>query len=428
MRRALGVREAVALGVGGTIGGGIFVLVGAAAGLAGPAILLAFLLAFIAALLIALPYAELACRYPEAGGGYAFTRAVLGRAWGFTMGWAYWGAYVFVSGYVTLGFGGYLHDLTGLDSISGALTLIAVCAAFNFAGIKLSGRSQLIVVFLALGSLIGFGLSGLPHVRTDYLLPFLPMGVSGVLKTTLLAFLAFGGFDMVAAAGEEVQQPRRNLPLAILLTLAIVLGIYLLVAYVAIGVLPWRMLGASPAPLADAAEIFLGPIGRRLVLGVAVLTTAATANAVLVTTSRISFAMARDDLLPKSLASVHPLTGTPRIAVVVSAALLGLVALAGSIRVAAMVGGFLYVAQFIPPLIVLVLLRRRGEQSPAFQTPLPFVVLPLALGACVVLLASSGQVGVFGGGAWLLAGLLVFQRSSLLRLLYGVKTSRIARG
>src|SRR3546814_14483456 len=100
LRRALGLRGAVALGVGGTIGGGIFVLVGHTAALAGPAALLAFGLAFIASLLIALPYAELACRYPEAGGGYVFVREVLGRGWGFLMGWVFWGAYIFVSGYV----------------------------------------------------------------------------------------------------------------------------------------------------------------------------------------------------------------------------------------------------------------------------------------------------------------------------------------
>ena len=106
LRRMLGLREAVALGIGGTVGGGIFVLVGAAAGTAGPAAVLAYLLAFAASLAIALPYAELACRLPLAGGGYAFVRAVLGPEWGFLMGWRYWGAYVVLSGYVTLGFGG----------------------------------------------------------------------------------------------------------------------------------------------------------------------------------------------------------------------------------------------------------------------------------------------------------------------------------
>lgn len=106
LRRGMGLGEAVALGVGGTIGGGIFVLVGSAAGAAGPGALIAFGLAFLASLAIAVPYAELACRYPEAGGGYAFARILLGRRLGFLMGWGFWGAYVFISGYVTLGFGG----------------------------------------------------------------------------------------------------------------------------------------------------------------------------------------------------------------------------------------------------------------------------------------------------------------------------------
>src|SRR6266545_1936188 len=111
LRRALGLREAVTPGLGGTVGGGIFVLIGSAAGQAGPAVLLSFGLAFLVSLVIALPYAELACRLPRAGGGYAFTREILGPGWGFLMGWGYLGAYVFASGYVTLGFGGYLEPL-----------------------------------------------------------------------------------------------------------------------------------------------------------------------------------------------------------------------------------------------------------------------------------------------------------------------------
>lgn len=87
LRRQLGLVEALALGIGGTIGGGIFVLVGAASGVAGPAVLVSFVLAFLASLSIALPYAELACLYPIAGGGYAFTHSVFGRNWGFFMGW-----------------------------------------------------------------------------------------------------------------------------------------------------------------------------------------------------------------------------------------------------------------------------------------------------------------------------------------------------
>lgn len=407
LRRALGLRGAVALGVGGTIGGGIFVLVGHTAALAGPAALLAFGLAFVASLLIALPYAELACRYPEAGGGYVFVRAVLGRGWGFLMGWVFWGAYIFVSGYVTLGFGGYLASLTGLPATWSAVGLVLVCAAVNLAGVKLSGQLQVLVIGLALAGLLGFALLGMPSVDAGRYTPLMPHGFAGILSAALIAFLAFGGFDMVAAAGEEIEKPERNLPLAILLTLAIVLVVYLLVACAALGTLDWRELGASAAPLADAAQAFLGPVGARVVAVVAVLTTAATANAVLVVTSRISFAMARDGLLPAALARVGPATGAPWVAVVVSAAMLALVALVGTLHISTAIGGFLYVLHFIPPLLVLLKLRREGGPRPAFQMPWPKVLLPLAFVMALVLLASSGAAGLAGGAAWLALGLLM---------------------
>src|SRR5256884_6508531 len=258
LRRVLTLREAVALGVGGTIGGGIFVLVGAAAGRAGPGALLAFVLAFGVSLLIALPYAELACRYPLAGGGYAFARALLGPHWGFLMGWGYWGGYIFISGYVTLGFGGYLHALTGLSPVAGALALIGISTGINLAGVRLSGLVQSLVIGVAIVALLAFAVSGLPHVHIEQFTPFLPFGLSGVAVASLLAFLAFGGFDMVAAAGEEIASPERNLPRAILLTLFVVLGLYLLVTFVALGTLPWNELGRSPAPLAAAGNELLG--------------------------------------------------------------------------------------------------------------------------------------------------------------------------
>src|SRR5436853_4700362 len=178
LRRVLTLREAVAIGIGGTIGGGIFVLVGAAAGRAGPGALLAFLLAFGVSLLIALPYAELACRYPLAGGGYAFARALLGPHWGFLMGWGYWGAYIFISGYVTLGFGGYLHALTGLPPVPGARALIGISTAINLAGVRLSGQVQSVVIGVAIVALLAFSVLVLPHVLLVQFTPFLPYGFS----------------------------------------------------------------------------------------------------------------------------------------------------------------------------------------------------------------------------------------------------------
>jgi basic amino acid/polyamine antiporter, APA family len=408
LRRELGLREAVAIGVGGTVGGGIFVLVGVAAGLAGPAALLAFLLAFAVAMVVALPYAELACRLPLAGGGYAFAREVLGPRWGFLMGWGYGGAYLFVSGFVTLGFGGYLEAVTGVPKVGGAVALVAACTVVNLLGVKLSGRAQAVVVLVAVGGLTALVAWGLPELRLDHLGPLAPHGAHGVLQAALVAFLSLGGFDMVAAAGEEVHQPERNLPRAILLTLLGVVGLYLLVTLVALGSLPSARLGASAAPLADAAGVFGGAAARRLIVGCALLTTAATANAVLVVTSRVVFAMARDRLLPGGLAAVGRSGGAPWAAVLACGAGLAVVAAAGSVRFATSAGGFLYVLHFVPPLLALVLLRRRaGGRPAAFATPVPRLLIPLALVASAVLVVAAGRTGLLAGGAWLLAGVVL---------------------
>jgi len=180
------------------------------------------------------------------------------------------------------------------------------------------------------------------------------------------------------------------------------------VTFVALGTLPWNVLGRSPAPLAAAASQFLGSTGRQLTAVAAMLTTAATGNAVLIVTSRVAFAMARDGLLPGLVARVHPTTDVPWGAVVLNGILLAFIALTGSVMLLAVVGGFLYVLHFLFPLIALVILRRRGGPSPAFRTPAPQIVLPLACGGCLLLLVTSGWTGVLGGLGWLCVGLLAY--------------------
>jgi basic amino acid/polyamine antiporter, APA family len=401
--RVIGLRDAITLGVGGTIGGGVFVLIGAAAEVAGPAVLLSFLLAFVASLLIAMPYAELATRYPLAGGGYAVVRGVLGRWWGFLMGWAYWGAYLGLSGFVTLGFGGYLERLTGVPVLLGAGLLITAATAMNLLGLKLSSRAQGVILAAAAAALIAFAVVGAFHVRGDLLTPLMPAGWGGLFAGALLTFLSLNGYDVVAAAGEEIRHPERNLPLAMLGTLVLVLVLYLGVALAAVGTVPWQSLGDSASPLADVAGIFLGEHGRVFMAIAAVLTTAATGNAVLVVCSRISFAMARDGLLPAPLARVSG-RGVPSVAILVTGGFLVAVAATGSVRFASSSGGWLYLVHFVLLLAALVALRRRGGTRAAFRMPLPRVVIPLAFVACAVLFASAGPIGTVTGVVWLAVG------------------------
>jgi len=429
LRQTMRLRETVALGVGGTIGGAIFILVGMSINQAGPlGALLSFVLAFLAAVVIALPYAELACRYPLAGGGYAFVQAVLGRYWGFVMGWVYAGSWLFIGGYVSLGFGQYLQQLlfgkdprvlSGIFPTIGALSLIVGIVLVNLAGGRFFGRVQKGIVLLAVVTMIGYGATslycaaiGLHDANISRFALSLPHGISGILEVTPLAFLALAGFDMVATVGEEVEKPKRTLPLAILLTLGIVLLLYFLVTAATAAVLPRSALG-SLSPLSDAADQLFGRPGQQLIAFAAILTTAATVNAVLVATSRITFAMARDGLLPRFLAHVHPSTNVPRVAVLTNGAILALIALStlsgsDAVLLLARVGNFLYVLQFVFPLATLVVLRRRSKMVPSFRTPAPYLVLPLAFGGCLLLLYASGQRGIEIGLGWLTGGLLIY--------------------
>jgi basic amino acid/polyamine antiporter, APA family len=429
LRQTMRLRETVALGVGGTIGGAIFILVGRAINQAGPlGALLSFVLAFLASVVIALPYAELACRYPLAGGGYAFVQAVLGRYSGFVMGWVYAGSWFFIGGYASRGFGQYLQQLffgkeprilSGTFPIIGALSLIVGIVLVNLAGGRFFARVQKGIVLLAVVTMIGYGVAslysaviGLHDADISRFSLSLPHGISGILEVTPFAFLALAGFDMVATAGEEVEKPKRTLPLAILLTLGIVLLLYLLVTAATAAVLPPSALG-SLSPLSDAADQLFGRPGQQLIAFAAVLTIAATVNAVLVATSRITFAMARDGLLPPFLAHVHPSANVPRVAVLTNGAILALIALStlsgpDAVLLLGKVGNFLYVLQFVFPLAALVVLRRRSKMVPSFHTPAPYLVLPLAFGGCLLLLYASGQGGIEIGLGWLTGGLLIF--------------------
>jgi basic amino acid/polyamine antiporter, APA family len=221
------------------------------------------------------------------------------------MGWGYGGAWLLGSGYVTTGFGNYVQSLSGLPRVPVALALVAACTVLNVYGLRASARAQRLVLAAAIVGLAAFVVWGLPHVETRRLSPLLPHGVGGVLSATVLAFLALNGFDAIAAASEEIRDPARTVPRAVLHTLLIVGGLYTAVALVALGTMPLNALAHSQAPLADAAAGFGGGVARALVLVTAVVTLAATANAVVVVSSRVLFGMATVTFRPGWAGSVR---------------------------------------------------------------------------------------------------------------------------
>jgi APA family basic amino acid/polyamine antiporter len=320
------------------------------------------------------------------------------------MGWAYWGGYLIASGYVTLGFGGYLEQLSGLPRVPAAVGLVIVLALLNLRGVRVSSRFQTLLVAFEVTALFVIAGVGSMHARPALLTPFMPQGWSGVIAASLVAFLAFGGFDQVAAMGDEVHEPRRTLPCAILTSLLLVLILYLGLLYAALGSVPWQELSASTAPLALAAQEFLGGGVSVAVPLLALVATTATANALVLVTSRVLFAMAADGQVPTVLGRVAGRQQVPILAILVSVAGMILVAASGDLSLVVDATGFLYAGGFILTLAAYFRLRQRGTGSgSAFTVPAyPWVPLAaLALTSVVLLQARSGAlVGIF----WLALG------------------------
>lgn len=239
LRRTLGWKEATSLGIGAMVGAGIFVLSGVATGKAGPAVMVSFILASLLAILLGLCYGELASRYPRAGGSYEYARETMGGFIGTIVGWAYWGAWLAASSFVSQGFGHYLNALTGAPPKLSAVLLLIGLGMLNIVGIKFSGKLQVGIVCTVIAVLIGFFIFGFKNVNFSYYQPFSPNGFSGILEATLVGFLSIVGWDAIVASGEEIRNPKKVIPLAIITSIMVVLFLYLGLLFVSIGVIPW---------------------------------------------------------------------------------------------------------------------------------------------------------------------------------------------
>ncbi len=388
----------------------MFILVGLAIGEAGPAIFFSFALALIAISVVALPYTELACCYPQAGGLSTFVQQTLGDQWGFVAGWISLSFSLAVAAYVGIGFGNYLHALLPLPPPVGGLLLFIALTFSHLCGAQMLDRLLTLIVLLTLVSLLGLGLGGMVHLHFHVMLPVLSTSLSGMLHAAPFAFLALGGFDVLAAAAEEVERPQRTLPLAIFLTVVIVFSLSVLICIVLVSLLPVSVLATSPAPLAVAATLVFGEPGRWVMICATLLASAARGHAALVASSRVTFAMARDGLFPHWLAHLSS-GGIPYAAVLFQGILFLLMVLFVPLTWAAILANTLYVLQFFFAFAALLVLRCQRRTSPVFRTPVLWLILPLAVASCVCMLFAGGLWALaiaclWLGGGWLLAALL----------------------
>jgi len=451
LSRDMGLLHVTMIGVGAMIGAGIFGLTGIAAGHAGPALILAFLLNGVVTSITALAYAELGSCFPEAGGGYLWVKEALPQPNGFLSGWMSWFAHAVACSFYAIVFGAFLVEFAGTFVDFGAFIPdwsevvrpyaekgVAVLITFvfcyiNFRGAKETGQVETIVTLLKILVILVFIVSGFYFIRAEEIAwrgrfrPFLPAGMTGVVVAMGLTFIAFEGYEIIAQCGEEVKRPRRNIPLSIMLSLVIVVPIYILVGFVAIGaVIPgpgfetvYAYLGAlKETALVRAADQFMRFGGLVFVVG-GLLATMSALNATVYSSSRVSFAMGRDHNLPSIFGRVHPRTKTPHWAVLISGVFIALMAALLPIEDIASATDAMFLFLFMLVNLSVVNLRRhRPDLDRGFRVPLsPFlpilaVLLNLSLAAFLLLHYPLGIAVTLG---YIAAGVVMYYAYSRRR-------------
>ncbi|MBD3412811.1 MAG: amino acid permease [Candidatus Aminicenantes bacterium] len=412
LARDMGLMHVTMIGVGAMIGAGIFVLTGLAAGVAGPALILVFLLNGIVTGFTAMSYAELGSCFPEAGGGYLWVKEALPQPNGFLSGWISWFAHAVACSLYSVAFGAFAVDLLSLGGVDfhklvpsfiqspphliwTKMIAVLVGLAFvyiNYRGAKETGQAETLVTvvkIIVIGMFIAFGcyaiFSGnLTEPWQSHFSGFFQKGAMGIIMAMGLTFIAFEGYEIIAQCGEEVINPKKNIPRSIFLSLIIVVPIYILVAFVALGAVTpeggipsWQYLGTrGELAMIEAAEHFMmGRIGRIIFLIGGLFSTMSALNATIYSSSRVSFAMGRDHNLPGVFGKIHLKKRTPYMAVFISGALIMVMAVILPIEDIASATDAMFLLLFIFVNMAVINLRKnRPDLDRGFKVPFfPFI-------------------------------------------------------
>lgn len=322
------------MGLGSIVGTGVFVSIGIATEIAGPAVILAVAIGAIVATCNGLNSAQLAASHPVSGGTYEYGYKYLTPPLGFTAGWMFLLAKTASASTAALGFASYLLNATGLNGrgllIPTALAAVVVLTMVVLSGIRRSNVVNIIIVSITLLSLAFFIVSGLPAANVDNLTPFFKGSMATVLHASALMFVAYTGYGRIATMGEEAREPRKTIPRAMIVTMVITMLLYMAVATVAVGAVGAEVLTsatqAQAAPLEVAVRSFGIPGGAQILAVGAITAMLGVLLNLILGLSRVLLAMGRRRDMPRILAGLNQSGTTPTLAVlVVGIAIAGLV-------------------------------------------------------------------------------------------------------
>ena len=456
--RSLGLFPLTMIGVGATIGTGIFFTMVEAVPKAGPAVILSFLFAAITAGLTALCYAELANRVPASGSSYSFAYATVGEFAAFVVAACLLLEYGLAASATAIGWSDYLnnflHNAIGWDIpdalrspmiVSGKhgiefhaghfnlppILLVILCCTLLVRGTKESATTNAIMVVIKLAILVFFSAIALTGFDINNFHPFYavadghsPGGMAGVTAAAGTVFFSFIGIDTIATAGEETRNPTRDVPLGILAALIIVTVFYMLVAVAAMGAQPAHLFAGQEAGLAVILQNVTGKAWPALVLsGGAVISVFSVTLVTIYGQTRILYAIAKDGLIPKTFQTVNPRTQSPVSNTLIVSLIVGIVGgLVDATFLWDMVSMGTLVAFMVVSIAVPVIRRKQGETGrKGFRVPFgPYLVPGLSIAACLYLVHGLSGVTYTVFGIWMTVAILTYFG-------YGIRNSRMNR-
>ncbi len=400
-RRDIGLFLAVMIGIGAMMGPGIFALPGVVAGMIGPLGILVYLAMGGLTVFTALNYSELGAALPIAGGGYSFTSRTLPRPLAFLTGWFFWIGNTLACAMYAVVFALTVRAYF-LPGLSMALIAIAVAAVFTLLNIRsMSEAIKVITVMnlIELAVLVGIALLGAFEVEAPNLTPVAPMGWTPFLPAMALIYISYVGFELITVASEEIIDPSKTIPRAILITLAVATIIYVFVVWVMMGAIPYEELAESDVPFIYAADTLFGGWGRWAGIIATVMASLSAFSVTLGAAARVLYALGRDGHLPYSLATLHRSYRTPHIALLVCAAVVVVFASSGIVEFVASMSDFGYLMGLgLVNLAVIALQSRMPNLRRPFQVALyPAVPIVGALSCWIFVPALETRSFVLGG-------------------------------
>ncbi|HPU94228.1 MAG TPA: amino acid permease [Candidatus Saccharicenans sp.] len=438
LKKSLKAIDLAAPGIGSVVGTGIFVATGQGAHLAGPGVILSFLIAAVTAGLCALTYSELACMFPVAGSTYSYSYAAFGEIIAWIIGWDLMLEYLVSASAVASGwsstFIGLIENLgvklpraLCLTPLAGgiidlpAVLITMLITWILFIGIKESSVTNNIIVVIKISVIVLFIILGIKHVNLSNFTPFAPMGWKGIMSGAAIIFFSYIGFDAVSTAAEETINPKRDVPIGLMLCLGVVIVLYLGVAFVLIGLVPYKQIDIGNALPAALASIGIRWGGALVATG-AIIGMISTLLITVYGRVRIFMVMARDGLLPEAFARVHPKHRTPALCTWITGGLTALIAGFFPLNIILELCNIGTLFAFVLVSIGVIVLRHtQPNLERKFKTPLvPFTPL-VTIFFCLYLMLGLTTVTWFRFVIWLGMGLAVY-------FVYGATHSKLQRG